>query len=234
MNQILNTSMLHYMFHLESDEMKKNGMTLVEIILAVALISLVMIFVFNMLVDLRQEETFSSYKSSDQINRSIISKRIQDDLLNRGLERIENGNGTCYNNSTFCNKVNLIYKDGTIGKISVEEHYFSYQFCNTVSNCESVERWNLSSASYKNNYIYCFNYGVNIPNGSNGNYYVQLIFPVNLSDNALESQIIFDIEVLYFSNSNLDFENVSNWQNNFNKNLNGATNLCTTLDEARK
>ena len=75
--------MLRCMFRLESDDMKKNGMTLVEIILAVALISLVMIFVFNILVDLRQEETFSSYKSSDQINRSIITKRIQDDILNR-------------------------------------------------------------------------------------------------------------------------------------------------------
>lgn len=234
MNQIRNIFMLHYLFHLESDKMKKNGMTLVEIILAVALISLVMIFVFNILVDLRQEETFSSYKSSDQINRSIITKRIQDDILNRRLERIENGNGTCYNNDTFCNKVNLIYKDGTIGKISVEEHYFSYQFCNTVSNCESVERWNLSSASYKKDFIYCFNYGANIPNGSNGNYYVELIFPVNLTDNVLESQIIFDIEVLYVSNSNLDFEGNTTWQNNFNKNLAGATNLCTTLDEARK
>lgn len=215
--------------------MKKNGMTLIEVILAVALISLVMIFVFNILVDLRQEETFSSYKTSDQINRSIITKRIQDDILNRRLERVENGNGTCYNNDTFCNKVNLIYKDGTIGKISIEEHYFSYQFCNTISNCENVERWNLSSASYKKNFIYCFNYSENISNEFNdNNYYVQLIFPVNLTDNALESQIIFDIELLYLSNSNLDFESNDQWIDNFNKNLTEATNLCTTLDEARK
>lgn len=214
--------------------MKRNGMTLVEVILAVALISLVMIFVFNILVDLRQEETFSAYKASDQINRSIITKRIQDDLLNRQLTGIENGNGTCLNNDTFCNKVNLIYKDGSIGKITVEEHYFSYQFCSSSSNCESVERWNLSAASYKRDFVYCFNYGGNISGGSNNNYYVQLIFPVNLTDNALESQIIFDIELLYLSNSNLDFDGEDNWKNNFNKNITGATKICTTLDEARK
>lgn len=214
--------------------MKKNGMTLVEIILAVALISLVMIFVFNMLVDLRQEETFSAYKSADQINRSVITKRIQDDLLNRQLDGVENGNGTCYNNNTFCNKVNLLYSDGTIGKITVEEHYFSYQFCENNSKCDRVERWYLSAASYKKNFIYCFDNGASIPTGSNNNYYVQLIFPVNLTDSALESQIIFDIELLYLSNNELDFEGNSSWQNNFNKNLTGATKLCTTLDEARK
>lgn len=214
--------------------MKKNGMTLTEVILAVALISLVMIFVFNILVDLRQEETFSAYKASDQINRSIIIKRIQDDLLDRKLVGIENGNGTCLNNDTFCNKINLIYKDGYIGKITVEEHYFSYQLCSSSSNCEMSERWELSAASYKKNFVYCFNYGGTIPGGSNNNFYVQLIFPVNLTDNVLESQIIFDIEILYVSNSDLDFENDVNWKNNFNKTLTGAEAICTTLDDARK
>ena len=45
--------------------MKSKGMTMVELIVSVGLISIVMVFVFNILVDMRQEETNSSFKSQD-------------------------------------------------------------------------------------------------------------------------------------------------------------------------
>ena len=52
--------------------MKSKGMTLVEVIVAIALLGVIVIFVFNLLVDIRQEGINSNIKSQDIMNRTVI------------------------------------------------------------------------------------------------------------------------------------------------------------------
>lgn len=162
---------------------KKNGMTMVEIMISVALISLVMIFVFNILVDLRQEETFSSYKSSDQLNRSIITKTVQDDLLNRGGV----ADIVACNRSGLRTCVQFHFKDGKVGYLKVASNYITYTDGNG-----NLEKWTLNTGTYSDLFNYCYS--------EVGNRYVmRLYFPVDLKENALESKMNFDIEILYMA-----------------------------------
>lgn len=162
---------------------KKNGMTMIEIMLAVALISLVLIFVLNILIDLRQEETLSRYKSQDQLNRSIITKTIQDDLLNRGGLSDLNA---CATGNTLIACVQLHYLDGSVGYIKIGRDTLSYQIGN------DIEKWTLHSGSYSCS----FSYNYEELNGFN-QYAMRLYFPVDLSGNVLDNKMNFDVEILY-------------------------------------
>lgn len=166
--------------------MKKNGMTMIEVMISVALISIVMVFIFNILIDLRQEETLSGYKSSDQINRSVITKTIQDDLLNRRIINIAKS-GVC--SSLIC--LDLYYRDGTVGHIKVEDTYFYYGIGS------DIEKWELKTGKYSSDFAYCY-----LEKGEN--FYMQLLFPVDLSSTALESKMLFDVELLFMSKKTSD------------------------------
>lgn len=174
---------------------KKNGMTMVEILLSVALISLVIVFVFNILIDLRQEETFSKYKSSDQLNRSIITKTIQDDLIAKGgltdiLSCNRNGLISC---------VELHYADHNVGFIKVAKDYISYE-----STDSGLEKWSLEAGEYSSIFSYCYN-----ESNDHKKYMMRLYYPVNLKGNPLENRMNFDIEILYIG-AKLDGLDISN------------------------
>lgn len=69
--------------------MNKKGMTLVEVIISVGLISIVMLFLFNLLVDIEHESRHASYLKENQINRATIIKTVQEDLMNNKLNNVE-------------------------------------------------------------------------------------------------------------------------------------------------
>lgn len=171
------------MFLLEVSMKKKNGMTMIEIMLSVALISLVLIFVFNILVDLRQEETLSSYRSQDQLNRSIITKTIQDDLLNRGGLADLNA---CTTGNELIACVQLHYTDGNVGQVKVGRDYISYQVG------DDIERWTLHSGKYSCSFTYTYE-----ELSGYDQYIMRLYFPVDLKGNVFENKMNFDIEILY-------------------------------------
>lgn len=68
--------------------MKKKGMTLVEVIISVGLISVVMIFLFNLLLDIQYQSNHSSYLKENQRNRALIIKRVEEDLMNNPLTSV--------------------------------------------------------------------------------------------------------------------------------------------------
>jgi len=70
------------------------GITLIELIISISLISIVLIFLFSLLVDVRHSDNQIDYDRKNQQKRAIIIKRVQDDLLNEEymLTRINNEN----------------------------------------------------------------------------------------------------------------------------------------------
>lgn len=68
--------------------MNKHGITLVEVIISVGLISVVMLFLFNLLLDMQYENSHASYLKENQINRANIIKTVEEDLMNNNLETI--------------------------------------------------------------------------------------------------------------------------------------------------
>lgn len=60
--------------------MNKKGMTLVEIIISIALISIVLIFLFSLLVNVRDINSSSEVNTTYLINKALILKNIEEDL----------------------------------------------------------------------------------------------------------------------------------------------------------
>lgn len=60
--------------------MNKKGFTMTELIVSIAIIAVVMIFLVNLLVDIRYDKKNELYDTKNQINRAEIIKTIQNDL----------------------------------------------------------------------------------------------------------------------------------------------------------
>ena len=60
--------------------MNKKGFTMTELIVSIAIIAVVMIFLVNLLVDIKYDKTNELYDTKNQINRAEIIKTIQNDL----------------------------------------------------------------------------------------------------------------------------------------------------------
>ena len=63
----------------------KKGITLVELIISVALISIVVLFLFQLFLDVRYSDRKVDYARNNQQERAIILKTVQDDFLDYGL-----------------------------------------------------------------------------------------------------------------------------------------------------
>ena len=64
--------------------MKKHGFTLVELTISIALLSVVMIFLLKFLVLVKKEDEGVSTVTDMELDKSIISKTINEDVLNEG------------------------------------------------------------------------------------------------------------------------------------------------------
>lgn len=61
--------------------MKKNGFTLVELTISIALLSVVMIFLLNFLTLVKKEDVGIEETTNMEIDKSVISKTINSDIL---------------------------------------------------------------------------------------------------------------------------------------------------------
>ena len=74
--------------------MNKKGITLVEIIISIVLVSIVLIFLFSLLITVKDINTSSEVNSTYLINKSLLLKNIEEDLSKAesvNLGQCENG-----------------------------------------------------------------------------------------------------------------------------------------------
>lgn len=62
-------------------KLNNKGVTLVEIIISVALISIVLIFLFNLLIQVNNENSDNEVRASYLVNQSTFIKQIEEDFL---------------------------------------------------------------------------------------------------------------------------------------------------------
>jgi len=94
----------------------KKGITLMEIIVSIALISIVMIFLFNVLANIRNEEVLSKRKSENLINQALVIKNIQDDLADNNLISFAVNN----------NSITFTYEDNITKELTWDENSITY------------------------------------------------------------------------------------------------------------
>jgi hypothetical protein len=161
----------------DSDKMKLNnkGTTLVEIMISIVLIAIVMVFLFNLLLDLRADDGLSTKKNTDIINRAGIVRLIENDFTTKGIKELKfcdsDGVSCTDNNLHF----NIYFKDGSNKVLNVYKDYITY----------GMERWDLTSSSYDlTNFNYCLIN--NVPYGTaTSNYYsLKISIPVVKKSNS--------------------------------------------------
>lgn len=101
--------------------MNKKGTTLAELIISIALISVVLLFMIKLLIDLNDSETNNTYAKDNQINRAEILRMIGNDLNNKNIVSI-NDSGS---NETKL-VINIEFTDRTISTIEAEEKKIKY------------------------------------------------------------------------------------------------------------
>ncbi|MEG2457963.1 MAG: prepilin-type N-terminal cleavage/methylation domain-containing protein [Bacilli bacterium] len=91
--------------------MKKNGFTLVELLISLALLSIVLVFMMSALVDLRDEELKTGKDTSVLLNQAFISKAINHDVVtSSGISSIncpDTFNCNIIFNNNISKKINL-------------------------------------------------------------------------------------------------------------------------------
>ena len=101
--------------------MNKKGTTLAELIISIALISVVLLFMIKLLIDLNDSETNNTYAKDNQINRAEILRMIGNDLNNKNIASI-NDSGS---NETKL-VINIEFTDRTSSTIEAEEKKIKY------------------------------------------------------------------------------------------------------------
>lgn len=97
--------------------LNKKGTSLVELIISIALISVVLVFMIKLLVDINNTETNSTYAEDNQLKRAEIIKTIENDLLDKKIKNIE---------SEGALEITFTFDNGKTSVINVEEKKLSY------------------------------------------------------------------------------------------------------------
>ena len=87
--------------------MNNKGSTLLELIISIALISVILVFMVRLLVDLNDSETNNKYAKKNQVIRAEILRTIENDLQNKIITDIRDNSTTSNLIITFifdCNK----------------------------------------------------------------------------------------------------------------------------------
>ena len=196
--------------------LNSKGMTIVEIILAIGLVSIVMVQVLNLLVDLKNEQVLGESKTNDLSNRSIIMRQVQNDFITNKITSIDD----CSLNSKISNRdvygmkscVKVFYEGEpkpyfliTANNNDNKSDYFIYGYAETAGATTPTvyEAWKLESGNYPGKvkdssacqfqlqYYDCQDVNCN------SRYFV-LKYPVLLSDSVSNTTMNFDLEFVYY------------------------------------
>lgn len=101
--------------------MNNKGSTLLELIISIALISVILVFMVRLLVDLNDSETNNKYAKKNQVIRAEILRTIENDLQNKTIVNISD-------NSTTSNLIiTIIFDDNKQSSISILKDKLTYK-----------------------------------------------------------------------------------------------------------
>lgn len=75
-------------------KLNKKGSSLIELVISIALMSVILVSMVRLLVDLNNTNTNNVYAKNNQINRTEIIRMIENDLNNNILTNVENNSST--------------------------------------------------------------------------------------------------------------------------------------------
>lgn len=124
--------------------MNKKGFTMTELIVSIAIIAVVMIFLVNLLVDIRYDKKNELYDTKNQINRAEIIKTIQNDLDGKIIKDITDTKIDSTDTGSDSNNlvVNIITDDDNSNHIIKADSNHIYYISNNKTTKWSLEKNN--------------------------------------------------------------------------------------------
>ena len=217
--------------------LNSKGMTIIEIILAIGLVSIVMVQVLNLLVDLKSEQVLGESKTNDLSNRSLIMQKVENDFLSKTITSINDCpslSNKIADRDVYSMKscVKLVY-DGKNSKpyflitarntINGNDYFiYGYGKRSSATTPEVYEAWKLESGKYPGTGVeddcqFQLQY-YDCMEGENkiceSRYFV-LKYPVLISESVSNTIMNFDLEFIYYFRTNVDSPMYFNEHTNF-------------------
>ena len=112
-------------------KLNNKGMTAIEILVTFVLIAIIVVSMYDGVVDLKTRETVSSYKLSLNTYKNLLTKDIQDDLIKTGLSGVSTG--ALDGNTGY--RVTFTFRDGSQKYLEVKQVFG----CNAIDLSEAQE-----------------------------------------------------------------------------------------------
>lgn len=177
--------------------MNKKGITLVEFVVSVSLVSMVMVFLFNLLIDVQYTTKYGSFAKENQLNRASITRTIMDDFSNLGLIGMREGS-----NSTSFTELFFRFSNGSEKRLRIEGKSIIY----------GDEKWSMKSNNSNTSYqVRCIKYQYVSPSSScqgglcSDYFSVHIRIPVTITN--YEENTMDDIDLFYVGRSSDITEN---------------------------
>lgn len=188
-------------------KLNNKGITLVELIVSIALISIVIMFLFRLLIDVRYSNSSIDFSRENQQTRAIILKTIQEDLLEKKLSSFST---SVFDASSLA--IYLTFKEGVnskLAKITITEDTLTY------TNDEDItEKWSLKNKEENLKFdIQCVRYSR--LQKSDDFFYIRFTIPVVVG--SKNKNYIDDLEFFYLGET----KGIDNIENVFNEHVDG-------------
>lgn len=155
-------------------KLNNKGITLMELIVSIALISIVVMFLFRLLTDIRYTNKNTDFNREDQQTRAIVLKHIEEEFLTRKLIGLKS---TSPSIDTLI--ITFYYMDGTTATLKFKNDVNSYiEYENT--GLGTKEKWFLEKENEDTSFnLHCVKYSSSLSSpGSEEYYYVRFSIPV--------------------------------------------------------
>ena len=173
--------------------LNKKGTSLIEVIISIALISIVLVFMIRLLIDLNNEENNNEYAVNNQLNRAEIIRMVGNDLNNNVITNIID------NSTSDALIIEFLFINGSTAEINATSDIFRY----TDSN-GSIRRWTIDDATIntsKANVYY--NYDTKSEEGKLYTLQIQIeINTANENNSVTNNNLIDDLVFSYMGNVN--------------------------------
>ena len=195
--------------------LNKKGMTLIELLLSIALVGLVLVFLFQLLNDLQYETDNNNFVYNNQVNRIDAIYTIEKDLQNYTLVGVEDASS----NDNIIIKFHYI-KGGSIKSAILRSDSNTYTdeygdqkikyYLRYTSYSDEQFSWEMKGAELDT----CGTFKYYVDSSSNS-YYFKINIPIYNSiyhdlNNEDRNNAVDDIEITYSDNkNNLDMTNNS-------------------------
>ena len=119
---------------------KQDGMTIIEVLLSVVIIGIVLLLLFSLLIQVRNEDNENNIQSNFIINQSTFIKELEEDIINYGVKSVSPcilgdlnlTDSTVDGNKYTCMKLTYAadYLDDNIGFLVIYKSFTTYTVVN--------------------------------------------------------------------------------------------------------